>query len=267
MLMIEPGDTYIAPRIKQYEAAGFRAWPAASVKYDGAWAIRLTAGHPAKRLNSINMLDRSDDMHISRRLGLAAQRFRAYGRPLVLRVTPLTPQALTVYCDDEGWSSFGHSMVMRGAISDLKLPDVLDHIPMRDVGRFVEAALATGAVVPQWRAGLSEIIQAIEPEVGLFVQERDHCPVATAICVQEAGLAGLFEVATAASHRRRGLTRHNMAVALQWAKARGATSAWLQVEADNRPAVELYKKIGLVPFYSYHYRQPAQILGENEADA
>ncbi|RWF09009.1 MAG: GNAT family N-acetyltransferase, partial [Mesorhizobium sp.] len=36
--------------VRRYEAAGFRAWPAAAVHYDGTWVVRLTAGHPAKRL-------------------------------------------------------------------------------------------------------------------------------------------------------------------------------------------------------------------------
>ena len=29
--------------VRRYEAAGFRAWPAAAVHYDGTWVVRLTA--------------------------------------------------------------------------------------------------------------------------------------------------------------------------------------------------------------------------------
>ena len=45
---------------------GLRAWPAKNVLYDGAWQLRVTAGHPSKRLNSLAVLDRSDiaDMEI-----------------------------------------------------------------------------------------------------------------------------------------------------------------------------------------------------------
>ncbi|MBL8583587.1 MAG: GNAT family N-acetyltransferase, partial [Rhizobiaceae bacterium] len=46
--------------VRRLEAAGFRAWPAATVAYDGAWLVRLTAAHPAKRLNSVNPLDPGD---------------------------------------------------------------------------------------------------------------------------------------------------------------------------------------------------------------
>ncbi|TIU15748.1 MAG: GNAT family N-acetyltransferase, partial [Mesorhizobium sp.] len=51
--------------VRRYEAAGFRAWPAAAVHYDGTWVVRLTAGHPAKRLNSVNPLDPGDIQHIA----------------------------------------------------------------------------------------------------------------------------------------------------------------------------------------------------------
>ena len=44
------------PSVRRLEAVGFRAWPAASVHYDGSWLIRLNAGHDSKRLNSVNPL-------------------------------------------------------------------------------------------------------------------------------------------------------------------------------------------------------------------
>ena len=54
-------DRQNLPIVRRFEAAGFRAWPATSVQYDGAWSVRLTGGHPAKRLNSVNPLDPGDD--------------------------------------------------------------------------------------------------------------------------------------------------------------------------------------------------------------
>ena len=78
--------------VRRFEAAGFRAWPAASVYYDGTWAIRLTAGHPAKRLNSVNPLDPGDVANPAERIARAARRFAAYGRPLTFRMSPLVGQ-------------------------------------------------------------------------------------------------------------------------------------------------------------------------------
>ena len=38
---------------------------------------------------------------------------------------------------------------------------------------------------------------------------------------------------------------------------RGARVAWLQVEASNEVAVALYRSIGFVEAYRYHYRSPS----------
>ncbi|WP_204317076.1 hypothetical protein, partial [Klebsiella aerogenes] len=73
---------------------GFRAWPAASVHYDGSWAIRMTACHPSKRLNSVNPLDPGDTDNMEQRVARAVQRLRAYGRPPVFRLSPLAPAVL-----------------------------------------------------------------------------------------------------------------------------------------------------------------------------
>ncbi len=65
------------PKVRRLEAVGFRAWPAASVHYDGSWLVRLTAGHPSRRLNSVNPLDPSDYGDIDIRLQKAAKGFAA----------------------------------------------------------------------------------------------------------------------------------------------------------------------------------------------
>ncbi len=252
--MVNQTKPAFSPRIRQYEAAGFRAWPAASVVYDGTWMVRLTASHPAKRLNSINSLDPADGGNVEVRLARAAQRFRAYGRPLTLRVTPLTPPELIAYCDAHGWSRIGASLIMQAPINAMPLNTVVNQLPMRDLGRFVDAAIATGSVMAANRAGLSEIIGAVEPAKGLFVREFGGVPQATLVCVQDGMLAGLFEVATALEFRRKGNARALLLAAIKWAAVKGAQTAWLQVEEANNAALQLYGQIGFHPFYQYHYR-------------
>jgi GNAT superfamily N-acetyltransferase len=247
-----------SPRIRQIEAAGFRAWPAASVTYDGAWMVRLTASHPAKRLNSVNSLDPGDTKDIGQRLARAAQKFRAYGRPLTIRVTPLTAPEISTYCDENGWSRIGASLVLEAPINKQALSNVLDQLPVRDIGRFVEAAISTGSVIAENRAGLSEIISAVEPVKGLFLREIDARPVASLVCVQEGELAGFFEVATRADVRRQGHGSALILAAMKWAAGQGARKAWLQVEEANNPALQLYQQLGFVPFYRYHYRTAPQ---------
>jgi ribosomal protein S18 acetylase RimI-like enzyme len=241
--------------VRQFEAAGLRAWPAAAVHYDGTWVVRLTAGHPAKRLNSVNPLDPRDVHDLPERVMRAGRRFEAYGRPLTFRISPLAGAPLERYLEAEGWAAFGESLVMQADLDNEAVHGAMDQIPLQDMGRFVTASMKTHATDAALRAGLSEIIGAIQPEAGLFALEHDDEPLATAICVHEGDLAGLFEVATAQAVRGQGYGRRLVLSALKWARLRGARRAWLQVEADNRAARRLYETLGFSELYRYHYRR------------
>jgi GNAT superfamily N-acetyltransferase len=245
------------PTIRRFEAAGFRAWPATSLRYDGTWAIRLTASHPARRLNSINPLDPGDDRKLEERIGRARGRFEAYGRPITFRISPLAAPGITRFLDQEGWSRTGETLVMRLALTDAVVADAMHQIPLKDMNRFITAALKVRGHSSSLRPGLSEVISSIEPENGLFVLEDGAAPIATAICVHDRDLVGLFEIATSRSRRGEGHGRRVLLSALRWAYSRGGRVAWLQVEADNAPALRLYSSLGFGELYRYHYRQPA----------
>jgi GNAT superfamily N-acetyltransferase len=245
------------PLVRRFEAAGFRAWPAASVQYDGTWVIRLTAGHPAKRLNSVNPLDPGDLTGLNERIGRAGRRFEAYGRPLTFRMSPLSGERLNAHFDALGWSVFGESIVMRLPLGNAPEVDrAIDQIPLKDISRFMRAATRTHRLDTTLRPGLSEIIGAIKAEAGLFVLEEQGEAVSSLICVHDAELAGLFEVATADDRRGKGFARRSILSSLKWAKLRGARQAWLQVEADNAAAIGLYRSLGFADVYRYRYRQP-----------
>lgn len=244
--------------VRRFEAAGFRAWPAASVHYDGTWVTRLTAGHAAKRLNSVNPLDPNDVSQVGDRIARAARRFDAYGRRLTFRMSPLGGAELEAILDGLGWQAYSESLVMAMPLTGDVVAGVLDQIPLRDVGRFVTASIRVHRADPGIRAGLSEVIGSIEPDAGLFVAEAEGKPVATGICVHDGDLAGLFEIATDPAARGRGHGRRVVLSALKWALGRGATYAWLQVEADNEAAIALYRSLGFTEAYRYHYRSPPQ---------
>jgi ribosomal protein S18 acetylase RimI-like enzyme len=242
--------------VRRYEAASFRAWPAAAVHYDGTWVVRLTAGHPAKRLNSVNPLDPGDVGNLRERIARAARRFDAYGRALTFRMSPLAGKELSDYLDGEGWDRLSDSLVLGLPIENSTVADAIDRIPLKDMSRFVSAAMKVQGFDHSLRAGLSEVIDAIEPEAGLFALERDHEVLTTAICVHDGNLAGLFELATDPAVRGQGHAKGLIRSALKWAKSRGAKEAWLQVEADNERAIGLYKAMGFSELYRYHYRRP-----------
>ena len=246
-------------KIRQIEAVGFRAWPASTVHYDGSWAIRMTASHPSKRLNSVNPLDPGDTVNMEQRVERAAHRFRAYGRPPIFRHSPLAPKELDQYLEDIGWARFDESMVMIADLAHVDVADAIDQIPLKDIGRFIDASIRIQSEDPALKPGLFEVISAIKPTKGLFIVEENAVPVATAICVHDGALAGLFNIGTAADRRRAGHGRAIIRSALKWAQQHGAKKAWLQVELANDGAIKLYEQLGFQEAYCYAYRQAPDV--------
>jgi ribosomal protein S18 acetylase RimI-like enzyme len=256
----DQGQTPVLARVRRFEAAGFRAWPAAAAHYDGTWLVRLNAGHPAKRLNSVNPLDPNDVDNLDERIGRAARRFDAYGRPLVFRMSPLSGQALSRHLDGLGWETLAESLVMHLPLEQAGVEHAMDQIPLKDIGRFISAAIKVHDMPAALRPGLSEIIGAIRAEAGLFVLEDEGQALSTAICVHDHDLAGLFEIATAAVEQGKGHGRRLIRSALKWARLRGARQAWLQVEASNEAARHVYDSLGFSEVYRYHYRRPPEAV-------
>ncbi len=243
------------PAVRRFEAVGFRAWPAAAVTYDGSWQVRLTAGHPSRRLNSVVPLDPADTRDIDIRLEKARKRFEAYGRPLTIRETPLAPPALIDSLRQKGWQRVEEVLVMAADLAGLTLPDTMDHLPSHDIGRFVDASLSIHERPADLRPGFFELLDGIRPNKGMFVLEDGGRPVSNVLCVQDGVMAGLFDVGTLPDARRKGHGHDVVGSALRWAAKLGAKTAWLQIEADNEAGLALYRRFGFREAYRYAYRE------------
>jgi ribosomal protein S18 acetylase RimI-like enzyme len=246
------------PLVRRLEAVGFRAWPAASVVYDGSWQIRLTGGHPSKRLNCVVPLDPSDYRDANLRIEKARKRFEHYGRQLVVRETPLAPAPLIARLEADGWQAFETVSVMTADLSSLELPDMIGHLPTHDMGRFIDALLLVEDEDPALKPVLAEILTAIKPTAGLFIAENPgEAAQAVTLCVQDNDLAGILSFAVAQQRRRQGIGTEMLTAALRWAGISGARTAWLQVVVDNEPALQLYRRFGFRQAYQYRYWRQA----------
>jgi ribosomal protein S18 acetylase RimI-like enzyme len=244
------------PAVRRLEAAGFRAWPAAKVSFDGSWQLRLTPGHPSKRLNSLVPLDPADARDMKARIVHARSLFDVAGVKAAIRQSPLCPPGLLNILSDDGWTPGYETIVMAADLDKVDIPAGMDHLPTHDIQRFTEACVRidsreTTAPV------LAGIISSIEPTAGLFLMEGAEGPKAVGICVQDNDLAGLQQVIVEPSLRRQGIGLELVTAALRWAKLRGARYAWLQVIADNHPARSLYEQLGFKSIYQYAYWQKA----------
>ena len=246
-------------QVRRMEAVSFRSFPATSTFFEGSWAIRLTAGHPAKRLNSISPLDPSDHANIDARVEMAQHRFDSFGRRLVFRLSPLAPTELDDALDNLGWIYFDETVVMVADLGQSDLSGAMDQLPLQDVGLWVDAFLELSEKDDIFKPGLAEVIGAIKPASGLFItQNEENEPVSVLRCVQDNDLAGLFDVVTNPKYRGQGHGRAAVLSALKWAVKKGADTGWLQVVADNPAALKLYQSLGFRELYRYTYRAAPQ---------
>lgn len=95
--------------------------------------------------------------------------------------------------------------------------------------------------------------QSIIP-YGFFTLYDQSIPVACGIGSIEQGILGLYDIAVAPSSRNKGFGKQLMLHILQWAKAKGASSSYLQVIQHNVAANRLYDGLQYKEIYTYWYR-------------
>jgi ribosomal protein S18 acetylase RimI-like enzyme len=72
------------------------------------------------------------------------------------------------------------------------------------------------------------------------------------------GFVAIYSVAVAETHRRQSRATDIMRTAESWAITRDARIAFLQVRSDNGSALAMYRGLGYVERYRYHYLQPLE---------
>lgn len=98
-----------------------------------------------------------------------------------------------------------------------------------------------------------ETVRRIAPPVFFARLDVDGAPAAVGACAVEGEWAGLSLMRTVARARRQGLARRIVGSLLEQARLAGATKSYLQVEAENEPAVALYQACGFETVYRYRY--------------
>ncbi len=241
-------------QIRRLEAAGFRAWPSASTYYDGTWSIRLTPHHSSRRLNSINPLDPNDHAELSDRVERAKARFSAAGKPLTFRQTPLASRELDRFLKEGNFAALNESAVMSLELDTVSFGKAIDYLPFKDIQHYCDASAKIHSLSKTDQAGLMQVISSIKAPFGLFINEDAQGPISCVVCVQDGELAGILNLATRPDAQRQGYATQLLMGALKWAKSKGATTAWLQVELGSDNTEQLYKKIGFKEVYRYIYR-------------
>ena len=277
------------PDAHAVERSAAAAWPAGRTEVAEGWLLRHTPGVPRKRSNSA--LPPGPGERPERALDVVETFYRAAGQPVVVQVSPaeahgvldaalasrgyrreaptlvLTAPPATVIA---GTAPPATAVVGAGPAAALiagagPVDVVIDEADRADwlaAYRVLNGPADTSAVVervlarvPGPAAFARVVLDGRPAAIGMFAApEGPAAPQPTAEKPAGGEWAGVFCMATARDHRRRGLALAVLGAGARWAAARGCAGMYLQVEQDNIAARHLYARTGFVHSHSYHYR-------------
>lgn len=268
-----PGDapSLDLARLKALEEANLNGFPSERSVVDGAWVARLSPGNPARRVNSLNVMDPLDGRDARHRLAEMQVLYARNGVPFHLRHTPLTPPALAEIADSEGWTRAGDADVWvrdQDALpAGIDAGEGADGIRPVDLDAFItafgtiggtRAEAVTGAALQRLSDALGRVAVA---RLTFLAEDETGAPLGVVLAVAERGMLGIYDLAVRPEARRQGLGARLVARCLAEGAARGCRLSWLQVTAENEPARALYRRMGFRHGYGYHYRVPQEASG------
>lgn len=229
--------------------------------YDG-WLLFLSPG-TAKRARSVNAHFGST-LPLDEKIAHCEALYARHGLSALFRLTPCSqPDRLDDALAALGYVAFDRTLVQTCAL-DAALPIAADAVPPDDVelssplpDAFVEAVGAMrGSNATQRAAHLERLAQSPLALVPILAR-KDGATVASGMACVDRHFAGVFDVVTAPSQRRKGLGTLIVSALLRKAWERGAREGFLQVDESNRVALAIYRRFGFATRYAYHYRARA----------
>lgn len=248
-------DPFGPTLLSRVEDAGLNASAPPQQRWLDGWIVRYSPGK-AKRARCINAVA-TGRMPAAEKLALAAEVFREAGLPMVVRITPFTqPPDLDATLDSMGLARFDDTRVMVADLSRLPRRPLAAGLALEpaEPDRYAQVVGELRGSPPEQRAAHAErLSHSPIPYQGMLVMQGREI-LACGQFAREGDLVGIYDVFTAETARNRGLATSLCAQLLNQAIAQGARTAYLQVDADNKPARSAYARLGFSDGYAYHYR-------------
>jgi len=237
------------------EEVCFNAFPSLKQVLLGDWLLRFSKG-VSRRGNSANPLT-GCCAEVAAIIPICERLYRAQAQATIFRVPSMADPALDRQLAARGYTSEGETCVLYGDMAALGVEtDARVQLLPEPVEEWLAAmAMLQGFSAPH-RATYAGVVGAIAVPARFAILRIGDAPAALAYGALHDGMLCYESVITAANQRRQGLGRAVIATLAAWAAAEGAEAACLQVQADNTPAIALYRDFGLSrELHRYHYRR------------
>ena len=248
--------------LSRIEDAGINASaPREQLWLDG-WLVRFSPGK-AKRARCIQAVA-AGRMSVEAKLERCLALYAKAGLRLYVRITPFSlPHGLDETMASLGMERIDDTRVMvtpfdAGSTSiDDRQGAAGGRLEWIDGDSFAQWVGEQRGSSPSERHAHAERLRAspVDYRASLLIDSSGTAVAGGQVAI-EGGLVGLYDVFTAEAARGRGLARTLCQQMLTAARSEGAQTAYLQVDASNAAARAVYRRLGFVDAYAYHYRSP-----------
>jgi N-acetylglutamate synthase len=249
-------------QIAALEDAAYRALPATELMELDGWQLRATPGLSTKRANSVLARDHADADELAGKLDRVERFYAGHGLPARFQLCPASrPTGLADVLRERGYEALAptavHLAPLDRAGAATTAPTAAATTAVAITGRPTEGwwrtwrtALGRG---PERLPHVAALFARIDQETAFAVVSLDGEEVAVGLGVRDGSRLGIFNMATRPEHRRRGGADRVLGELMRWGHGRGATTAYLQVQLDNAPALALYARAHFREAYRYRY--------------
>lgn len=236
------------------EQACANAWPGVRQVLIGDWVQRIGAGL-TRRANALHPLVPAAE-GLASALPRAEALCRGQGLPLLVRLPSLLGPEAERLLERRGFAAEGETLTLLGALPAEPAADPQAVCSPGFPSGWLAAQAALQGYDPARAAAFRAIVGQIALPLASVALRIEGGSRAQAFGVLDGGLLCIEAVIVAPAFRRQGLARRCLRALFAWAAARGGEAACLQVQADNAPAIALYRGLGLRrELYRYHYRR------------
>ena len=240
--------------ITKLEELSIRAWPALETIIADGWVMRFAAGY-TKRANSVYPLYPVEE-ELERKIEACESSYASKQLPPIFKLTPSSqPAGLDFYLAKKGYRADGRTSVQALSLTDVAVP-ASQTVRMYEActDEWLEAFCRLSEKSGSEKQTMSQTLRKIIPRTCYIALYHENEVVACGLGVLDSEYIGLYDIVTDSRCRKQGFGEQLVLHLLQWGRDNGAEISYLQVIADNRPALGLYAKLGYQEVYQYWYR-------------
>jgi len=241
--------------ISDVEYLASHCWPAKEIERYQGWIIHW---HDAVtwRANSVLPIGELSDTLTEDAIDYVINYYKERNTPAAFKITEESnPEDLDETLEEMGFQIRMITHVQTMSISELTCLDPrvgVDLLRVTDesIDSLIHRSKRSEFALEVRR----EIIHRIEGEKKIARVMIDGQIAGVGLGVVEEDMLGIFSIRTLPEYERRGVAWSLSCALAMWGEENGANTAFLQVEAENKPALALYSTMGFETEYTYWYR-------------